>query len=663
MSLLNLFDNPIWHRWALTLIHFLWQGSAIVLLLVLAMKSLRIRTAQGRYAAHLAALSLLLFSPLITFILIDPLPSLPTLAVTHIRLTTLESDDISPAQAPTNTIESATTIASPAAPAASTLTSLITTLQPWIASLWLVGVLLLSIRLSASVITIRRLRAHRVEPSQQVSRLVRRLAAALGLANPPILQGCPILDEPAATGILRPVILIPASWLTRMPIEMLEAIIAHELSHIRRFDLWVNLIQRIVETIFFFHPATWWLSSRIRIEREICCDELAVAVTREKLTYVHTLEYVARKRLARVRPALAVHMGGARMALLQRVRNILGLQTPQTDSSIRGWIGGIAALAVPVVLAGSSLLITPAVTNNPGNAALAADDDDDDDDDRDDRKEKPREAEQPRREGDRPLPPPPRREGEKPREGDRPREQDRPREGDRPREADRPREGDKPLPPPRREGEKPREGDRPREGDKPRDVERRPEGEARPPAPRTEQDELRAVIRELRAEVDRLRREVAEMREQRGGERPLPPREGDRREGDKPAPRPPVREGERREGDRPLPPPVREGERREGDKPAPRPPVREGERREGDRPLPPPPREGERRGEPERSRGEDRERNVRLERPIERLVLAGNDDEAEVDDDAPRVIEDDANEVDDDAPAQVEDDANEVDDD
>ena len=67
-------------------------------------------------------------------------------------------------------------------------------------------------------------------------------------------------------------ILLPTSWLTELPPDMLESIIAHELAHIRRGDLWVNLLQRVIEVLLFYHPAVWWLSQRIRVERELCCD-------------------------------------------------------------------------------------------------------------------------------------------------------------------------------------------------------------------------------------------------------------------------------------------------------------------------------------------------------------------------------------------------------
>src|SRR4029434_3857909 len=110
--------------------------------------------------------------------------------------------------------------------------------------------------------------------------------------------------EAMAIGIVRPLVLIPAAWATEMPLEMLEAVIAHELAHLKRRDLWINLFQRIVETLLFYHPAVWWLSQRLRVERELCADELAVAATGKRLVYAKALEQIACERQADIRPAL-----------------------------------------------------------------------------------------------------------------------------------------------------------------------------------------------------------------------------------------------------------------------------------------------------------------------------------------------------------------------
>jgi len=139
-------------------------------------------------------------------------------------------------------------------------------------------------------------------------------------------------------------VLLPASILTGTPPEMLDAIIAHELAHIRRLDLWVNLLQRIVETLLFYHPAVWWVSARLREQREICCDEIAVRVTGQRLEYASMLERMAQLLSRPVQLAATLL---PRRSLLGRVRHVLGLPAQRGRT---GWIGGPAAAAVVIAL-------------------------------------------------------------------------------------------------------------------------------------------------------------------------------------------------------------------------------------------------------------------------------------------------------------------------
>jgi hypothetical protein len=129
---------------------------------------------------------------------------------------------------------------------------------------------------------------------------------------------------------------------------MLEAVLAHELAHIRRWDLWVNLGQRVVETLLFYHPAVWWLSRRLRGERELCCDELAVKATGERVVYVSALEHLARLHLAGRGSALATGIGDSKMALLKRVRYLLGLEA--TPPATPSWTAGVLLLAAPFLI-------------------------------------------------------------------------------------------------------------------------------------------------------------------------------------------------------------------------------------------------------------------------------------------------------------------------
>ena len=94
---------------------------------------------------------------------------------------------------------------------------------------------------------------------------------------------------PTIVGCLRPVILLPASVVTGLPASHLDAVLAHELAHVRRHDYLVNVLQSLVETLLFYHPAVWWCSRQIRIEREHCCDDLVVEACGDRVVYAHAL--------------------------------------------------------------------------------------------------------------------------------------------------------------------------------------------------------------------------------------------------------------------------------------------------------------------------------------------------------------------------------------
>jgi hypothetical protein len=156
-------------------------------------------------------------------------------------------------------------------------------------------------------------------------------------------------------GWLRPAILLPAGAVTGLSSAQLEAIIAHELAHIRRHDYVINLAQTIVETLLFYHPAVWWLSNRIRLEREHCCDDAAVAVCGDAAGYARALTEL--EGLRGPRPAVASVNG----SLLTRVQRILGVSEPRRHRVPSGFaavfaLGGLvlAATALGLSAHGSS---------------------------------------------------------------------------------------------------------------------------------------------------------------------------------------------------------------------------------------------------------------------------------------------------------------------
>jgi beta-lactamase regulating signal transducer with metallopeptidase domain len=138
---------------------------------------------------------------------------------------------------------------------------------------------------------------------QELQLLLLRLARELGVTRTVRLMQSSLAQVPMVIGWLRPVILVPASAVTGLTTAQLEAILAYELAHVRRHDYFVNLLQNLAETLLFYHPAVWWVSNRIRVEREHCCDDIAVAVCGDKLLYA---EIHAGRAEVRGRGAVAV---------------------------------------------------------------------------------------------------------------------------------------------------------------------------------------------------------------------------------------------------------------------------------------------------------------------------------------------------------------------
>ena len=157
----------------------------------------------------------------------------------------------------------------------------------------------------------------------------------LGLRGPIRLLAHAHLDSPVVVGWLRPVVLLPVSLISGFTTEQLSAILAHELAHIRRHDFVVNILQRCVESILFYHPAVWWLSRRIRAEREHCCDDIAIRLCGSRKVYAEAL--IEMERARQPRPIVAV--AAADGIVLQRFRRVLGM-----SSSVVDWQSAVGTL-------------------------------------------------------------------------------------------------------------------------------------------------------------------------------------------------------------------------------------------------------------------------------------------------------------------------------
>jgi hypothetical protein len=362
-----------------TLIHFLWQGSAVALGAGCALFCLRQASAALRYRVTLAGLVLMALCPIGTYLLLErpPVQSSARFAPVRDELPALRGNalvvapeplpkgDAAPAQPPTSV---------PPEMAASPPPESVPALDeprwrrwaPLAAGIYLTGVLLLLARLTLGLHGGRRLcRQARAVTDALLLAALDRQARALGLRASPLLAVCRQVAVPTVVGILRPTILLPLAIATGLTPHELETILAHELAHLRRYDPLVNLLQRLIEAYLFFHPAVWWISRRIRIEREHCCDDLVVALGAEPSLYAASLLHVAElaQGTAGAAPALeGLHAVRAPSPLRRRVARLLGVKDEPPLRLLRAW-----PLVATAVLA--SLLILPAF-RTPGTPIM-----------------------------------------------------------------------------------------------------------------------------------------------------------------------------------------------------------------------------------------------------------------------------------------------------
>lgn len=319
MSAIELVLKQPWvARAGWTLVHFLWQGTLIAVLLAAVRGAAGRRLGpRARYAMACLALGLMALAPLATFLAAG-------------------SERAGALPAPVWRVSGAAWERA----------------LPWLVVVWLCGVAVFSVRLIGGWRLTARLRKVAVRPAppewrQALEGLIRRMR----VSAPVRLLVSSRVAVPIVVGWLRPVILMPAAALTGLPLGQVRALLAHELAHIFRHDYVVNILQNVAEALLFYHPAVWWVSGQIRAERELCCDDLAVAVSGDALTYAYALADLDSGRRSRLKAALAADGG----SLLQRIRRLAGESQPLSHS-LPGpgtawalsllWLAGIGAAAI-----------------------------------------------------------------------------------------------------------------------------------------------------------------------------------------------------------------------------------------------------------------------------------------------------------------------------
>ena len=373
--------------WAL--LHSLWQITLIAALYAVAALTLRKRSASLRYLIGWVAMIAMLVVPVVTFSVL-PSPAAPQeyveieIAVGPARtgnpdeppLIARAQGDAAFSSPITNGLydpdfpskaSAMFYVEQPTLLKRSTLF-----IQPWLPTatvVWLLGVLLLSLRPVLGCLRVQTLRSSGLTPlSESNCQLAQQLVDRLGIRHVVQFAQSALVEVPTVIGYLRPMVLLPVSSVTGLTTLELELILAHELAHIRRHDYALNLIQTVIEALLFYHPAMWWVSSHVRHERENCCDDVAVAISGDRVTYIRALAQMEEHRVAP--PALSASGG----SLLMRVRRLL--DQPQSEFGYRKssvWLTALI-LGVSLTVAAFAGTLSRKASDPPADVTLAEED-------------------------------------------------------------------------------------------------------------------------------------------------------------------------------------------------------------------------------------------------------------------------------------------------
>lgn len=226
------------------------------------------------------------------------------------------------------------------------------------------------LRLSAAVVDVANL-----DP------LLRKPLEEFQASRPVELRTSERVHGPTAIGFFKPTIILPAWVMKELPIEQVHALLLHELAHLQRRDDWTNLVQKLLRAVLFFHPAVWWIDSRLALEREMACDDMVLARTADPRAYAHCLVSVAEKSFFRRGLVLAQAAVSRMRHVSMRVKQILGGRRTQSDGIWKPALSLAVVLSAAIVVSpraprliafeDSHLSVPPAAAPGPNIAAMA----------------------------------------------------------------------------------------------------------------------------------------------------------------------------------------------------------------------------------------------------------------------------------------------------
>ena len=297
-----------------TLIHNIWQSAVILVTLFVFKKLFRTEKAHINYLLNVLGLISIFSWSLYTFLSKITINNHPMVR---------EFVDSVGALSITANLDTSTS-------GNSSLLEIFAPYLPLVSTIWILCVALLLVRTWISLLLVQRLKSRNTFlPNYDWSIRLGTLIEKMNLNKQVRLLESSSISVPMVIGHIKPVILVPIGMLTGLDTNQVEAILAHELAHIKRHDYLVNILQSIVESFFFYNPMVWWLSHQIRQEREVCCDMMAIQYGNDKLTYAKALTTIQQLK---INTTMAMTLGKNKKSLLQRIKLIVE-GTPQPKNS------------------------------------------------------------------------------------------------------------------------------------------------------------------------------------------------------------------------------------------------------------------------------------------------------------------------------------------
>ena len=342
----QLFNSPFLYSLSLTLVHFLWQG----LLVALILKSLLfiIDTSKSKLRYTLATLAMLANATLavLTFTMVYP------------DAGTGINSNLSPI--PLTSLVNELTQQNALLTYQELLPSILAYSLPYLSLLWLATIAILASKLLIEIYNVNNLPLNSsIAPSAALSTRFDELAKQIKLPKTPQLLISLKAEVPMAIGWLKPVVLLPATMVTGLNSAQLEMLILHELAHIRRHDYLVNFLQTLIELLFFFHPSVHWIGKQMRNEREYCSDDIAVEHCGDAIAYAHTLTDTASlcsKNHLHTIPTMAMAASGG--DLKARVLRLVDHHCAPTNNASK-WLAAMSLLLALTLLSINQLLTMP----------------------------------------------------------------------------------------------------------------------------------------------------------------------------------------------------------------------------------------------------------------------------------------------------------------